>query len=84
MSSTWHALGDFGESVSESFEVDECSEEGGHLDVGLFTHDSDKGLQRRKAGGFRVPGGSLGWGGDGGAAGDDRSRSVREVVNQLF
>lgn len=40
-----HSFGDFGKSVSKSFEIHEGGEEGRHLDVGLFADHSDEGLE---------------------------------------
>lgn len=42
VSGAWHAFCDLGETVSESLEVNECSEEGRDLNVGLFANYGDE------------------------------------------
>lgn len=87
VSGAGHTLGDFGQSVSESLEVDKSSEEGGDLDVGLFAYNRDESLERGesrslgRAGGVSKGGGRRGWGKrDGRATRDDRCGSIGKVV----
>lgn len=87
VSSARHALGDLGQSVSESLEVDECGEQSGDLHVGLFADNRDKSLERRESRSLGRAGALSGrgrwWGRrewDGSATSDDRGSSISEVV----
>lgn len=40
-----HTLGDFRETITKTFEVDQRREQGRDLDVGLFADDRDEGFE---------------------------------------